>query len=306
MKGWPELIRLATRRGPESERLNALLASMRLSGAFNPSFVRHSGCLYLVCRHLGPSGVPPFHATLITAEEGQGAPRALETVDLTKHVEAFGVKMLADPKLVVLGNNVWMTFNDGFSRTQNHLFLMRITPRPGPPRECLFEGRQVVEKNWAFLLAEGKLRALYSVDPVRVLQADTFDDDSSEISFREISTQTPNRGRSLGLTIGTQISHDRGAGYLIAHEKWHIGRYRCYVGRLVRIRQSGDEYAVQFSRRRLCHSLFSLLGSRRKYNVNLLSCTYFSGLEVADDRALLGYGINDISTGFAQIKVDLI
>jgi hypothetical protein len=46
------------------------------------------------------------------------------------------------------------------------------------------------------------------------------------------------------------------------------------------------------------------LGELPKHNPHLMSCTYFSGLSVHDDVALLAYGINDVRCGFSEVKIE--
>ena len=50
----------------------------------------------------------------------------------------------------------------------------------------------------------------------------------------------------------------------------------------------------------MVHSRDSVQGSGVKHNSNLLSCTYFSGLQASDSGITLGYGINDVDFGFSS------
>ena len=44
----------------------------------------------------------------------------------------------------------------------------------------------------------------------------------------------------------------------------------------------------------LAHSIVSLFGNKIKLNPNLISCTYFSGLQSYKKKWIISYGVNDI------------
>ena len=205
------------------------------------------------------------------------------------------------PKLRELEGEIWLTFNDGWSATENQLYLMRVTPSLGRPHRCVYGPRQAVEKNWAFFSSEGGIRALYSLNPVRVLGADMPEATDSSIRFEPCSEAAPS---SFGdLSIGTQLCEFGDRHVLVAHEKWRVATMRAYLGRWVSIENLRREPSVSVSRRRLYHSRRDLLGGSPRHNKHLLSCTYFSGMQVEDGRALLSYGINDLRCGFADVRV---
>jgi hypothetical protein len=291
-----------------SREYRSLLTSFESLNAFNPSFQQHEGRLHIVFRHLGGERRPPFHASVLTVDLLSGVH---ERLDLTEHLSNFGVGVVADPKLVLLDEQLWVTFNDGWSATHNRIYLMRLSPSPGRPIECVLANRQPVEKNWAFFNENGLLKVIYSIDPLCILTAplpvessDTLrlEHDSSSDEFGD----APGRstiGLTLGLTIGTQAVQRNGDLYLVAHEKWQLARWRAYVGRWVRVRRDTGRYEVEVSRKRLCHSYRSLFGTRKKFNKNLFSCTYFSGLMIEGNKVMLGYGINDVGLGFSELDI---
>jgi len=280
-----------------------MLADEGLDNVFNPSLLRMGGRRLLTFRHWGPSRRPPFLASLLVVEEDG----SLERHDLSAHVSAHGVTNLADPKLLRLGDEAWVAFNDGYSPDRNRIFLMQVTPSPGPPRECVFAGRSPVEKNWAFFIEGGRLKALYSLDPLRILESELPGPDGSALTFEDVAPRAePAPGQASGLSIGPQAVVRGSDLHLIAHEKWHVGSWRAYVGRSAIIRRDGPTPELVLSPRRLVHSARSMLGSRTKHNRHLLSCTYFSGLAIEDGRALLAYGVNDVDFGFAELPLEML
>jgi hypothetical protein len=285
----------------------SLLAPFENLNAFNPSFLHHDGRLYIVFRHFGADPRPPFEASLLTCD---ASGNIQDRLNLTQHLASFGVEAVCDPKLLILNQQLWVTFNDGWSATRNHIYLMQLSPVLGRPLECVFEERQAVEKNWAFFIEGRALKALYSIDPLRILTAPLPDDNTPTILFESDGTPA-DQGKAShspanGLTIGTQAVQRNGDLYLVAHEKWRLSRFRAYVGRWVRIRRDTDPFEVEVSRKRLCYSYRSLFGTRKRFNKNLLSCTYFSGLTIDGDRVVLGFGINDVSLGFSELDIDAL
>jgi hypothetical protein len=287
-----------------SRKFLSLLAPFEADNAFNPSFQQHEGLLYIVFRHLGADRRPPFQASLLTFDPRSGDQQRL---NLTEHLSRFGVDVIADPKLVLLAGELWVTFNDGWSDTRNRIYLMQLSPSPGQPLECVLEGRKPIEKNWAFFIEGGSLKAIYSIDPLCVLTAPLPLGSADELHL-EAEPSLSVRGEpsglpEIGLTIGTQAVWKDDDLYLVAHEKWRLSRWRAYVGRWVRVCRKADRYEVEISRKRLCYSYRSLLGAHKKFNKNLISCTYFSGLGIDGGKVVLGYGINDVGLGFSELDI---
>jgi hypothetical protein len=295
---------LHRRQDAYTSRLRELLASTGSANPINPSMRLVGSDLFVAFRALGPGG-PPFRALLVVDRAGAGR----EVVDLTDHAAALGVPVVADPKLVELGGRVHVTFNTGYDRVRNELYLMEVSPRLGPPRRCEYAGRTAVEKNWAFFEAGGRLRALYGLRPLVVLDA-TDDDDGAALRFvphatPAASNPAPRHRRRRELTIGTQVVPRGDDLLLVAHEKVHARGRRGYLGRAVTVRDPlGPTAQVRVSPVRLVHSLAATL--RRpavRHNPNLLFATYFSGLQVDGDDAYLGYGVNDLDHSFAHVGV---
>lgn len=283
---------------PTTRQLDRWLAPHAAHNAFNPSALQHDGRSYLAFRHVGEAGGTAMEASLLVETDADDPPAL---TNLTQQLSAHGLGVIADPKLLVLDGEVWLTFNDGWSATQNNLYLMKVTPEFGPPLRCLYSGRVSVEKNWAFWSSGGKISALYSVDPVRVLVAHYPTEEATEIVFSDrepLESPAPALGQ---LTIGTQLSFQGDRSFLVAHEKWRLGVWRTYLGRLVEIHNLEFEPKIRISSKRLFFSWRSLLGETPKHNKRLLSCTYFCGLSIEDDRALLSYGINDLHGGFSEV-----
>ena len=69
----------------------------------------------------------------------------------------------------------------------------------------------------------------------------------------------------------------------------------------------GNSYNLIEGKHFFIHSLWSLLGSKFKFNKNLRSCTYFSCLHKLDiNTCVIGYGINDVNWRLKKVRIHKI
>lgn len=275
-------------------------ASGGLTNLFNLSALRApSGEWFATLRAQREPGERPFRAYMLS-QDGRGATSFTDLTELNAH---HGVSNVADPKLALIGGDVYVTFNSGFTRNEpNDLYLQRITPALAPPRRCQLERRQLVEKNWAFFLgSDGHLRALYAASPeLVVIRADGGLLGDNEIHFeREWSGSS---GVPSAMSIGTQLLASADHNLLVLHRKLQIRGRRAYLGYMARFEYSTRGSALRVARTPLAHSLPTLLPARSRPNRNLISATYFSGISRDGTDLVLSYGINDIDFGVARIK----
>ncbi|RDC54268.1 hypothetical protein DU508_22540 [Pedobacter chinensis] len=213
--------------------------------------------------------------------------------------EQYGIKP-ADPKLLRIEDKVYCTLNTGYSaKTQNSVFLIQITGNLDIKR-CNIEKRSMVEKNWAFFEQNGKLKMLYSISPVCKIY--TLSSVNQDEMFFEEERQVKNNLGSL--SIGTQPVLNNNTIYLMAHRKYSFLKKRLYLGVPVTI--DLNTLDVKASSVSLVHSLMSMFGSTFRFNKNLISCTYISGLQMnfADQKAKITYGINDVSWQAMQVNLN--
>lgn len=300
----PSLLCLSRRTGAHSRRLTELVSEFNSAQVFNPSFLDWNGQWLITFRYRDRDAMSSSHAAMLQGDMAGGPSRRL---NMSQHVAGFGVSRLADPKLFRLGEEAFVTFNDGHAERENNVYLMRVAPELGAPLLCQLRGRRRVEKNWAFMLHGDRLRALYSVDPVSFISAawpPRPGDDALQFTHDSPPNEPPTPKRNgRTLSIGTQLSFDGANAWLVTHEKWYFRGNRLYLGRATRLDNSSASAQLSYSPRRLSHSLASLFGSKDKPNPRLISCTYFSGIVVREGRAILGYGINDVAFNFAEMPV---
>ncbi len=280
-----------------TERLKAALAETGLSNIFNPSLLCLGDHLLIAFRAIDKAFHAGIQSYLVVFTENF---ERLSLINLTIHGQEHGISSTADPKLF-LGpdHTVWVTFNTGYSKTQNEIYVMPVFPQLEAPKKCVYSERQKVEKNWAFFFEDQKLFALYSLNPTIVLKA-------HEPSGREIifSLHSQNSvGQHTNLSIGTPLIKLREGEFgLIAHRKIGVFGKRLYYGVPTKVSKIENGYQTSTSNLKMAHDFSSLFGARTKHNKNLISCTYFSGICMHEDELLLGYGINDVTYSFATLK----
>ncbi|GAL74971.1 hypothetical protein JCM19275_1010 [Nonlabens ulvanivorans] len=263
---------------------------------FNPSFINCDKFNYLairVCRSKGDE----VNALLYkwSSEEN------LEILDLSNYGESnLEVQKVADPKLFKIDKSVYCTFNTGFvSRSSNRLFLALISDFNNIKiKECFFNDRQRIEKNWSFFKKNNELYAIYSINPLIILKA-INKKENNDLIFEKSSQKDTTLPK---LSLGTQLAKVGEDEYLmIAHKKMYLKNKRLYYG-VPLIFNTKDLKVTTSCSSYLIDSYKSLFGNRFKFNKNLISCTYFSGICVLNDYFIISYGVNDIEMRIVKVK----
>ena len=282
--------------------LTNLICTQNYTNVFNPSILEFDNNYYVVFRCMGTKDICKFESILIKFNVKNNRK---DTISLSLYCQKFGISNCADPKLVMLDNEIWVTFNTGYNSIQNDIYLLRISNELGIPSKCILKGRKSVEKNWAFYKFKGELRAIYSLSPFQNVRLKWLDYSRNEFHF-EFENVDFNKinSRRINLSIGTQLVYAKNNSFLIAHQKIYFGSKKIYFGRFIRI--SEDYKNLQISSNVLFHSYFSLLGSIPKRNKNLISCSYFSGLILKGNNYIISYGINDLSFAIKKVNISSI
>lgn len=260
----------------------------------NPSFLRTEAGMAWTWRE-STSWRGPFEAMWL-------APDSAKPLRLKDVFADFGFSdTVADPKLWRLGSGLAVTFNSGWDAKQNRLYWAKLWPECGAPVSVCCPNRQAVEKNWGFFEFNGQLHALYSISPQpQFMRASHQLGDEFEL------IPTVHQSQNLELTsLGTQPIFHQGRWYFIGHRKRYIRSKRWYVGEMWSFGQEGVGFG-DFRKEGgpWAHSLYGLLGFGSKRNPNLLSCTYFSGLEWMEESGwCAGYGLNDRSAHLKHLKL---
>jgi hypothetical protein len=271
--------------------LHDVTRAMNIHNVFNPSFYCDDDLRIFSFRAI-PNG-NDLLASFVSTEDGTGH-RILTNLSIERYEELGGVRLI-DPKVVNLNGDYYVTFNSGWNVEGNDIFIMKIFPSLGPPVKLIYGKRKKQERNWAFFSEGGEIYALYWINPLRILKLARSDERSWEMV--DYFSGPRRSGMPINLTLGTQVFKSGHRHYFVAHHKLAFLRKKVYVGKLCSL--DFEHRRVELGSRWLAHSPKSLLGSRIKHNSNLLSCTYFSGLQVVASTVHLGYGINDVDCGFS-------
>ncbi|MBW3019661.1 hypothetical protein KY334_00020 [Candidatus Woesearchaeota archaeon] len=216
-------------------------------------------------------------------------------------VSKLGVRQLIDPKVTLLNDGIYLTFNTGWSPDGNDIFIMKIYSEQESPKKIIYRGRLKYERNWSFFSKDGELYALYWLNPLKILRLK--EKRNHEWEFEDYySDNKINKNIPEDITIGTQLCLKDNKYYFVAHEKIKMKNKKIYFGRPALF--DFENKKIIFGKKMLIHSFLSLLGNKFKTNGNLLSCTYFSGIQIKGNKIILGYGVNDIETRFCQLNID--
>lgn len=269
------------------------------SYVFNPSIVYHIGSFLMTIRVYDTASKTIQAHLYIWKEE-----TPYTFINLTEYfINIMAVQKVADPKLFIMNDEVWGTFNTGYvSKGNNQLVLFQIkNAQVSTYFKCDYNKRTPVEKNWAFFMKDDCIYALYGIDQEKILKATSSEIIQGDtLSFETFTTNE--KKQYEGYTIGTPLVAltDTTYGY-IGHKKIVWRGKRLYLGRAFRF-SPFTETLLETSSPYLIHSYSSLKGSSFKFNKNLISCTYFSGITMYNDELIISYGINDIDWNMVSIK----
>ncbi|WP_242131698.1 hypothetical protein [Aestuariivivens marinum] len=267
----------------------------KYSYIFNPSLILHNGVGYLSIRVYEDKSETILGLIFVWDDAGN-----IEQLNLSRYFEDNeGIHKVADPKLFIMNNKVYGTFNTGDAiKDFNHLVLFQLEKsRIFDYKFCGYNERYRTEKNWAFFIDEEELYALYNLSPLTILKAIKTDE-----NYIEFEKCFYDKTQSLkNYSIGTQLVKVKGKFCFIAHKKLYRKRKRLYLGRIC-ILFLKDSPKIAVKKSFLIHSWKSLFGSKFKFNKNLISCSYFSGLSLDRENIIVGYGINDVDWNIVTLK----
>ena len=270
-----------------SEYTDSIFEKHNIVGAFNPSFDLGSGVLSF--RGLEDNVMSSY--VYVNSS----------IFNLSKDLSGkLGCKQLIDPKVFTIKDETYVTFNSGYVKGGNELYVIKVFPEIGNPKKIIYKGRKDQERNWAFFFNDGEMYALYWINPMKILKLDSKTESTWTFVdyFSDVDNNLP-----FDITIGTQLESFQNKYYFVGHRKVIRDKKKIYLGKIGVfdfINKSVDYEGYWVS-----HSLDSLYGEEPKSNKNLLSCTYFSGIQRVKEGFILGYGINDLKCGFSTKNIIL-
>ena len=274
-------------------RFNKIVSDMDVSNVFNPSFFEQDGIRVFAFRAI-PRGSSEL-TSYVSVDNGRK--RAIHRISQDQYPDLHAPRLI-DPKVFTVGEEIYLTFNTGWVKSGNAIFVMKVFPEMGNPKKVMFDARRRQERNWGFFSEYGEIYAVYQVSPLVILRLEG--QTKNEWRMSEISRQSVVDVPG-DLSIGTQPFKYEDRYYFMAHRKYRLENKKVYLGRLCSL--DPGKMDIVSDATWMVHSPDSLFGAEPKHNTNLFSCTYFSGLQITDSIITLGYGINDVDFGFSSLAL---
>lgn len=145
---------------------------------FNPAIVRYGDRLLMTYRvdfGRGPAAQQRTACAICVLDERLQVASG-SVVALSDTIVDGGANHY-DPRFLVVGDRLFVHFNNNWDTQPNHIFLVEIDPdtltAKAPARPLCLEGpRQTIEKNWMLFEHDGELFAIYQVAPHIILRVD--------------------------------------------------------------------------------------------------------------------------------------
>ncbi len=283
-----------------TDQVSEALRGTGIENIFNPSVLRIGDQTWVAFRGLHAQQPKPFRAFVLRLNDTPY--QSPIVLDLTQNFATRIGYPVADPKLFEFDGQPWVTFNTGHFEKPNSIYIAPLTPEIGQPLKIEISDRQAIEKNWGFFQFEGRLCALYSLDPLVVLTEHKRSASQLHMQAEQTAFQKPRQSSRPVLTMGTQpveLSPGAGTFALVAHRRFYFRKKRLYAGRPVVVDLPNKRLHIGSSF--WFHNLRALRGGQPRHNPNLLSCTYVSGLTRMGFDFVVSYGINDVDFALAQL-----
>lgn len=204
---------------------------------FNPAIVRVRGRLVMAYRVVPPGGSRRIAVCELDAASLR--PRSETIVPLSDLIQSGG-EWHADPRFCVLGERLYLHYNDG-GLPGNRIYLLEVDPNSltplGPARPLVLDGpRRPVEKNWLLFEHHSGLLAVYSIVPHTVMRIELKE--SGPVMCRRMmetpwdaTTYSRRYGQPRGGTPPVAVD---GVYYTFFHSCYHVDRLRRMLNRLLR------------------------------------------------------------------------
>ncbi len=285
---------------------------------FNPSIVAaHDGESFILCyRVVGANLVRRIAicrvSTNLACIEGSVVPLSdLLAFSNHPHLKQRARTWHADPRLFWLNNRLYVTWNDGGNKPENHQFMVEIDPKTLSPvgmvREIQIKGeRRSIEKNWMFFSTRGSIWAVYSVEPLVILAAHFVGEDKVICERSYTQEWKSDYSPVFGVLRGSAGPMRWRNGLLtIAHSSHKMADGRHYVACAYELSHEFP-FGIRRSPVRPLALPNPLKGhcAHEKLNADIAQVIYPCGSVIVDDGVLISYGINDERCAIARMPLN--
>lgn len=226
-------------------------------------------------------------------------------------VDAHSREWFADPRLFQLQGKTWMVWNDGNRSEGNHQFIVELAldaeVKPaGPARELLLKGsRRKNEKNWALFEAEGKVWAVYSVSPHKIISVDLNSEAAVICQVEVLTDWSPRYSEHFGALRGGAQPVKVGDKFInLVHSSFNMPDGREYVAAVY---EFSGTYPFSPIRELPIPVNFNIpqteefvSEAENKLNPTTSKVIYPTGLVISGDKVWISAGLNDSDMTFIQ------
>jgi glycosyltransferase involved in cell wall biosynthesis/predicted GH43/DUF377 family glycosyl hydrolase len=283
---------------------------------FNPTLVRHPDAYVMTYRVVDEVLKTRRIASCKLADDLSIVPGSVTPLSDLIEFEGSGgftqrtLTWHADPRYFRLGKDLYVLWNDGSVKPENHQFLMKIGPDGLTPagkarlvRKDPHEAR--IEKNWQFFDSPEGVYAVYESRPLHLLAADLTDTGTvmcrDAVKTEWITTYEEKFGHIRG---GAQpVLHD-GSFLTLAHSS-----HKNSHGKLVYhpcFYRFEAQHPFRVTHRPKGPFMFSVPGLDKprlpQLNKQTGTVVYPCGLAVKGEKAVMSFGVNDEACAVAVFR----
>ena len=223
------------------------------------------------------------------------------------------VRWVGDARLFLYEGNVQLVFDTGHSETPNRVFISTLD-RDGEVisnvKEIIkIDGRNAIEKNWNFFVEAEKLYAIYSHNPLTILEL--LHESEKYMFFRtsivhrfKLESSSRIRGEIRGTS--TPVLSDQ--VYISAtHSSFISKRGLIYQSHFFVFQSTFPFRPISFSSRPIRYGIGSrIIRPRVKLNPIVHRVEFPSGVFRIGKYLVIGFGLNDFRVGLKLIKISRV
>lgn len=220
----------------------------------------------------------------------------------------------ADPRLFLLGERLFVLWNDGHRKPSNSQFILELDSETllpvGSAKELVIKGEsKSIQKNWMLFEDNGSYYAIHSLSPLKILNVDLLNEGNvvncSVIQEEEVNNSYEGvygelRGGAQPVKVGKYF-------YKVAHSSFKSENGKqiympCFVkfevvdGKVNIVKV--PKYPINIEG--CSKELFNL----KKLNKKVESVIYPCGLCFHDGKFLVSFGVNDERSSLCELSID--
>ncbi len=277
---------------------------------FNPSTVILRDQCFTVWREVDKDGVRQLY---LGKEKVKG--KTFEVYNLGEKIKSqdSSIKWVGDARLFLRHEKLNLVFDTGHAETPNRMFIV-VLDESG----CLLsnvkeaikvDGRNSIEKNWNFFVENEKLYAIYSHQPLQILEL--INEDNEIMKFCTVVTHNfslKSSSKVKGEIRGTSAPIRLDNVYIsTTHSSFPTNKGLVYQSHFFVFNSIFPFSPISFSTRPIHYGAASkLFKSKQKLNRAVHQVEFPSGAFVLGQDMILGFGLNDYKVGVKVLRLSKV